>query len=426
MIVDKELLVKALKVMKKVILDSGGYPVLNNAIFSKENCIRMYSGRYDSEELDLQIKFPGIQNNIGNTPFLMPVKILASLCGVPEKKKKGRKKISLVELVPNENKDNVSIVFDGIRTKMDVDNVDDYPVEPMVIPDKGKTFRVVDVSKFVEAIKFVRKAIYKWYDRHNLTHMQIAWSNSESETIACCTDGHRLAKAPVFLFNEGYSAKEIKFTMSNMFIELLLTSIVAAGKKVTVEIFQKERDENKSSKSDSYKYDRIYAKIVGDIEIEIAGNVCEYAFPDVNMVIPNFGKCETVLVLDDLSKFESALKRASKLGEKGDGIIFEATKDMLSLTTNNRGSESVTELDVKVERLCSRKEKENEDAEFETVQTRSRTQLNPAYVLDAVTGESCDMIFMEYGDVLTPVIFQNDDGFLGLVMPMRIENSNDE
>jgi DNA polymerase III sliding clamp (beta) subunit (PCNA family) len=51
--------------------------------------------------------------------------------------------------------------------------------------------------------------------------------------------------------------------------------------------------------------------------------------------------------------------------------------------------------------------------------------LNPKYVLDAIVadGSSFEMAFMVHGEYLMPVVFYNDeaDGFLGLVMPMRIE-----
>jgi DNA polymerase III sliding clamp (beta) subunit (PCNA family) len=121
------------------------------------------------------------------------------------------------------------------------------------------------------------------------------------------------------------------------------------------------------------------------------------------------------------------LKRASKLSHVDfGGIIFGLKEDKLKLEVRNPDlGDSETEIDVEVIRRCWKKEKENKDAEFETVEVKSRVMLNPKYVLDAIVadGSSFEMAFMEHGEYLTPVVFYNDeaDGFLGLVMPMRIE-----
>lgn len=412
MLIEKELLQKALKVMKKVILDSKLYPIYDNAIFSKDNSIRMTSGRFDFEELDLEIKVSSGINNIGNTPFLLPVKMLDKLCSTSAKKVKGRVFLVDFELVEK----GVKINLDGINTTMKIQHLDDYPVAPMIKPNEDAIITVVDVPKFVDRIKFVRKAISSDISREQLNHMYVAWDISK--VVACCTDGYRLAKAPIDV--ECTNKSDIKFMMSSKFIDLLFASITAAGKKATVEFFLKERSKNKASKSDAYKYDRVYARIIGDIEIAIAGNVSEYQFPDIEQVFPDDEKCETVVKVHEVSKFINVLKRALVLSSDVGGI-FKADKDGMNVVTRNLElGDFESELVASIVRLCTRTELDDDDNKVDIV---SEVGANLKYMIDAICANdsSFEMLFMENGENLTPIVIYNESGCTGLVMPRRFD-----
>ena len=157
MSIEKGLLLRALKVMKKVPLDSRYQPIYDNAIFGKDDSIYMLSGVSDFEELELQIKFPSGHTEIGHESFLLPVKLFDSLCSTSEKEKKGS--ISFVDFQSSKDKLSVDIRLDEITTKIKVQDIEGYACGVMQEFSEEEKFVIADVSAFVEALKYTKIAI---------------------------------------------------------------------------------------------------------------------------------------------------------------------------------------------------------------------------------------------------------------------------
>jgi len=423
MLIEKGILLKALKVMKKVILNSKYYPIYDNAIFGRHGKICMTSGRDDLEELELQIEFPSDNNDIGNESFLLPVKLFDSLCSVSEKKRKGR--ISLIDFQPAKDKHSVDISLDGIKTKMKIPHVDGYQIATIEEFSELGTFEVEDVPAFAEALKYTKIAISDDLTRESLRHMHFEWSGSENALVMVCTDGHRLHKTSVAVDSYHGQLEGMRFTMSNRFLDLLLMAIRQVGKNAKVEIYPRKTAENKSSKNDAYKFDRVYVKVTGDFEIVVGGNVSTQSFPEYSRVMPNEEEFKTILTIPDVMKFKNALKRATKLsGGDNSPIVFEVGQDTLSLLTRNielGDSETLLDIVVRKNEIKNVDEEESEEANKDKEELGDKKLgINAKYVLEAVVDEIKGEIEIAYENVMSPVVFFNENGFYGLVMPMRV------
>ena len=137
-------------------------------------------------------------------------------------------------------------------------------------------------------------------------------------------------------------------------------------------------------------------------DIAIAVKLIDAQFPPYEQVIP---KDHKKVITVDRSRFIDALRRAQLMSSETRGVKVSATKDGVTITSDNPDLGEV---------------REEMEAEYsgETI----AIGFNPKYVVELLTQMSSDQITISLGGELDPGLIKplTGDDYLGVVMPMRI------
>jgi len=139
-------------------------------------------------------------------------------------------------------------------------------------------------------------------------------------------------------------------------------------------------------------------------DIMVSASLVSGEFPDHNQVIPKETTREAIV--DRLALIE-ALKRTSVLSfDKAWGLSVEFTGSKIVITSSNPNVGEARDV----------VEPESYEGEPLTI------GFNPRYMLDALTAIGCEHVRLLLKDELTPIVVRaaEDDGYLCVVMPMRI------
>ena len=138
-------------------------------------------------------------------------------------------------------------------------------------------------------------------------------------------------------------------------------------------------------------------------EVVMVMRLLDGQFPDYRQVIPK--ESEKVVRLGRL-RFIESLKRVSLVAsDKTNGVRLEVSPGKLTLTSQNPDLGEA-----------------QEDLEADVTGDALKVGFNARYLIDALSVLSCDDVRLEIADELSPGVIRpvGEDGFLSVVMPMRI------
>jgi DNA polymerase-3 subunit beta len=137
-------------------------------------------------------------------------------------------------------------------------------------------------------------------------------------------------------------------------------------------------------------------------DIAIAVKLIDAQFPPYEQVIP---KDHKRVIAIDRSRFIDALKRAQLMSSETRGVKIAATKDGVTITSDNPDLGEV---------------REEVDAEYNGEPIA--IGFNPKYVVELLGQMSSDQVTLALGGELDPGLIRpvSSDEYLGVVMPMRI------
>ncbi len=137
-------------------------------------------------------------------------------------------------------------------------------------------------------------------------------------------------------------------------------------------------------------------------DIAIAVKLIDAQFPPYEQVIP---KDHKKVITVDRSRFIDALRRAQLMSSETRGVKVSATKDGVTITSDNPDLGEV-----------------REEMEAEYNGEAIAIGFNPKYVVELLSQMSSDQITISLGGELDPGLIKplTGDDYLGVVMPMRI------
>jgi DNA polymerase III subunit beta len=137
-------------------------------------------------------------------------------------------------------------------------------------------------------------------------------------------------------------------------------------------------------------------------DIAIAVRLIDAQFPPYEQVIP---KDHKKVITVDRMRFIDALRRAQLMSSETRGVKVAATKDGMTITSDNPDLGEV---------------REELDAEYNG--DPIAIGFNPKYVVELLTQMTSDQITISLGGELDPGLIRpfTGDDYLGVVMPMRI------
>jgi DNA polymerase III subunit beta len=137
-------------------------------------------------------------------------------------------------------------------------------------------------------------------------------------------------------------------------------------------------------------------------DIAIAVKLIDAQFPPYEQVIP---KDHKKIITVDRSRFVDSLRRASLMSSETRGVKLAATKEGLTITSDNPDMGEV---------------REELDAEYNG--DAIAIGFNPKYVVELLGQMASDQITIALGGELEPALVRplSGDDYLGVVMPMRI------
>jgi DNA polymerase-3 subunit beta len=214
--------------------------------------------------------------------------------------------------------------------------------------------------------------------RFHLNGVYFESDGSKSRMVS--TDGHRLSK--------------VERTIAN---GPKLSAGIIIPKKGLLEI-RKVLDAGPSCKI-AIKTPHLF--LVQD-DIAIAVKLIDAQFPPYEQVIP---KDHKRVITVDRGRFIDALRRAQLMSSETRGVKVAATKDGITITSDNPDLGEV-----------------REEMEAEYNGDAIAIGFNPKYVVELLTQMSSDQITISLGGELDPGLIKplTGDDYLGVVMPMRI------
>jgi DNA polymerase III subunit beta len=137
-------------------------------------------------------------------------------------------------------------------------------------------------------------------------------------------------------------------------------------------------------------------------DIAIAVKLIDAQFPPYEQVIP---KDHKKIITVDRSRFTDSLRRAQLMSSETRGVKLAATKEGLTITSDNPDLGEV---------------REELDADYNG--DPIAIGFNPKYVVELLGQMNCDQITIALGGELDPGLVRplSGDEYLGVVMPMRI------
>jgi DNA polymerase-3 subunit beta len=249
---------------------------------------------------------------------------------------------------------------------------------PKVPDHREATYTTLESAVLREMIERTLFSVCNDETRFHLNGVFFESDGSNSRMVS--TDGHRLSK--------------VERTIAN---GPKLSAGVIIPKKGLLEI-KKVLEQGPSCKL-AIKTPHLF---LAQDDLAIAVKLIDAQFPPYDQVIPKDHK-KTITV--DRLRFIDALRRAQLMSSETRGVKVAATKDGVTITSDNPDLGEV---------------REELDSEFNAEPIA--IGFNPKYVVELLTQMSSDQITIALGGELDPALIRplTGDNYLGVVMPMRI------
>ena len=249
---------------------------------------------------------------------------------------------------------------------------------PKVPDHREATYSTLESAALKEMIERTLFSVCNDETRFHLNGVFFESDGSKSRMVS--TDGHRLSK--------------VERTIAN---GPKLTAGVIIPKKGLMEI-RRVLDSGPSCKL-AIKTPHLF--LVQD-DIALAVKLIDAQFPPYEQVIP---KDHKRVITVDRARLIDALKRAQLMSSETRGVKFSATKEGVTITSDNPDLGEV-----------------REELEAEYNGDPIAIGFNPKYVVELLTQMTSDQVTLALGGELDPGLIRplTGDDYLGVVMPMRI------
>ena len=249
---------------------------------------------------------------------------------------------------------------------------------PKVPDHREATYATVESVVLKEMIERTLFSVCNDETRFHLNGVYFESDGSKSRMVS--TDGHRLSK--------------VERTIAN---GPKLTAGIIIPKKGLMEI-RRVLEAGPSCKL-AIKTPHLF--LVQD-DIALAVKLIDAQFPPYEQVIP---KDHKRVITIDRARLIDALKRAQLMSSETRGVKFAATKEGVTVTSDNPDLGEV-----------------REELEAEYNGEALAIGFNPKYVVELLSQMSCDQVTIALGGELDPGLIRplTGDDYLGVVMPMRI------
>ena len=263
--------------------------------------------------------------------------------------------------------------------KLATQNADDFPGLPSAAE---VAFSDISAPLLADMLGRVGFAVSTDESRYMLNGVHL--ETRPGRLFAAATDGHRLAQVE----REGEFPAELP------------ANGITIPRRAAAELL-KVMERVEGEVGIGLHKNSLYLRAPG---LTMSARLIDGEFPDPNAVIPESTTREAII---DTEFLVAALKRASVLSQdKAWGIRFDLKGDGLEINSSNP---NVGDAHDKLDLAEYRGEPLN-------------IGFNPRYVLDALSVIDCEHVRVRFDDELRPCIVQaaEDDGYLCVVMPMRI------
>ena len=249
---------------------------------------------------------------------------------------------------------------------------------PKVPDHREATYTTVESAVLREMIDRTLFSVCNDETRFHLNGVYFESDGSKARMVS--TDGHRLSK--------------VERTIAN---GPKLSSGIIIPKKGLLEI-KKVLETGPSCKL-SIKTPHLF--LVQE-DIALAVKLIDAQFPPYEQVIP---KDHKKIITVDRSRLIDSLRRAQLMSSETRGVKLAATKEGLTITSDNPDLGEV-----------------REELEAEYNGEPIAIGFNPKYVVELLGQMSCDQVTLALGGELDPGLLRplTGDDYLGVVMPMRI------
>ena len=249
---------------------------------------------------------------------------------------------------------------------------------PKVPDHREATYSTVESSVLREMIDRTLFSVCNDETRFHLNGVYFESDGSKARMVS--TDGHRLSK--------------VERTIAN---GPKLSAGIIIPKKGLLEI--KKVLEGGASCKIAIKTPHLF--LVQD-DIALAVKLIDAQFPPFEQVIP---KDHKKIITIDRGRFVDALRRAQLMSSETRGVKVAATKDGVTVTSDNPDLGEV-----------------REELEAECKGEAIAVGFNPKYVVELLGQMTSDQITIALGGELDPGLVRpiGSDDYLGVVMPMRI------
>ena len=313
-------------------------------------------------------------------------------------------------------KDSVGLTVDGMTTKLTPDNTpDNFPDPEASVGGKIDDVEVVDIVSLRRSLEYVIPAASNDATRYNLNGVLLDFEDHKMVT----TDGHRLHMG--LLDVRTPDLELFKKDMHQVLVPKLFAEQVA---RVLKHVDDTVPAMFSLHKMDDTDYHLLRFDVVGKIGWTIMCRVIDSQFPEYKNVVPTKKHCLNMFEIKRDTLVKVCKRMIVVYGNDGQPGGTFALKDdnKLDVMVSRPENEASTTVDV----LTLRKHEgtvkiEVDDAghEIEVKKYHRDVRANFQYVLQAVNEKVHDEVVVYFGEDLDPLLFDNGEGFEGVVMPLR-------
>jgi DNA polymerase-3 subunit beta len=249
------------------------------------------------------------------------------------------------------------------------------------LPDpQSVTFHELDAGTMLDMIRKTIFSVSNDETRRHLNGIFMEWKGTTVRMVS--TDGHRLSKVE-YEVGEGQDTGEGIIIPRKGVLEMRR---LLEGVEGTCDIGLQEGN-----------------LFVRAADVCLTIKLVDAQFPPFDQVVPN--ESERQLTVDRLLLLDSLKRMAIMSSERSGGIRFEVKKNELRITSDNPDlGEAQEDMNVSY------------DGEPLTI------GFNARYFIELLSEMAGDQVLLEFNGELDPGLVRtaNDDGYLGVVMPLRI------
>jgi DNA polymerase-3 subunit beta len=367
---------RAITIVSRLVSSKSQLPILNNILLATDN------GRLRLSATNLET---GINYWVGakvekEGAITIPARILGEFI---TSLSSGKASLSCSENILKIVCGGVSATFNGIAAE-------EFPKIPVLVGEPTLEF---NPPVFVEAISKVAFAAATDEGRQVLTGVR--WVIGDEGFLLAATDGYRLSVKKIMAGRKTGKKENIDLLIP---AKALLEIVRILGEA-------KEKKAKEEKRSIEMRVTPGENQVIFEIDdVGLVTRLLEGQFPNFEKIIPASSTTKTVI---DTSELLKAVRVAAIFARDSANLVkLKAEKDRVTISANApQVGENTTIIEAKTE---------GEESEI---------AFNCRYLLDLLSGASCERVSLETSGSLRPGVFRfvGDDSFLHIIMPVKVQ-----